>query len=124
MKNNKYILRQGLNIVDIPSSCTLTIEIPTEEILDPESGKTKIVPVEGADNATLVFSDLTLIKYDAGNEVYKINPYIVNFSLKDRKASVVVEALSEENIFVSSISTILGKKYPCKSFVPTTGIYI
>lgn len=32
------------------------------------------------------------------------NPFVVNFSLKNHKASVVVEALSNRNIFVSSIS--------------------
>lgn len=37
------------------------------------------------------------------------NPYVVNFSLKDRKASVVVEALSNENIMVSSTSACNSK---------------
>ena len=34
----------------------------------------------------------------------KENPFILNFSLKNRKASVVVEALSNANIMISSIS--------------------
>ncbi|MFA6675864.1 MAG: cysteine desulfurase family protein, partial [Bacilli bacterium] len=44
------------------------------------------------------------------SELYEINspsdasPYIVNFSLKNRKASVVVEALSNRHIMVSSTS--------------------
>lgn len=38
------------------------------------------------------------------NSNIKENPFVVNFSLKDHKASVVVEALSNRNIFVSSIS--------------------
>jgi len=46
------------------------------------------------------------------NSNYKNNPFIVNFSLKTKKASVVVEALSEENIFVSSISACHSKGEP------------
>ena len=37
------------------------------------------------------------------NSNYKENPFVTNFSLKNHKASVVVEALSNRNIFVSSI---------------------
>ena len=37
------------------------------------------------------------------------NPYIVNFSLKNHKASVVVEALSNRNIMVSSLSACHSK---------------
>lgn len=40
------------------------------------------------------------------------NPYVVNFSLKDHKASVVVEALSNRNIFVSSISACHSSSEP------------
>lgn len=39
----------------------------------------------------------------------KDNPYIVNFSLKKHKASVVVEALSNRNIMVSSLSACHSK---------------
>ena len=38
------------------------------------------------------------------NSLDKNNPYIVNFSLLNRKASVVVEALSNKGIMVSSLS--------------------
>ena len=38
------------------------------------------------------------------------NPYIVNFSLRKHKASVVVEALSNRNIMVSSLSACHSKK--------------
>lgn len=37
------------------------------------------------------------------------NPYIVNFSLKNKKASVVVEALSNKGIMVSSLSACHSK---------------
>lgn len=40
----------------------------------------------------------------------KDNPYIINFSLKSKKASVVVEGLSNKNIMVSSISACHSRK--------------
>ena len=40
----------------------------------------------------------------------KDNPYIVNFSLKTKKASVIVEGLSNKNIMVSSISACHSRK--------------
>ena len=40
----------------------------------------------------------------------KENPYIINFSLKTKKASVIVEGLSNRNIMVSSISACHSKK--------------
>ena len=43
------------------------------------------------------------------NSLDKNNPYIVNFSLLNRKASVVVEALSNRNIMVSSLSACHSK---------------
>lgn len=50
------------------------------------------------------------------------NPYIINFSTLKKKASVVVEALSNKNIFVSSISSCHSKKeknsYVIKSMYP------
>ena len=46
-----------------------------------------------------------VFEINSGNE----NPYVINFSLKERKASVVVEALSNENIMVSSTSACHSK---------------
>ena len=43
------------------------------------------------------------------NSFSKDNPYIVNFSLRKHKASVVVEALSNRNIMVSSLSACHSK---------------
>ncbi|MDY0178060.1 MAG: cysteine desulfurase family protein [Bacilli bacterium] len=40
------------------------------------------------------------------------NPYIVNFSLKNKKASVVVEALSKRDIMVSSVSACSSRHEP------------
>lgn len=44
------------------------------------------------------------------NSNEKCSPYIVNFSLKTKKASVVVEALSLKGIYVSSVSACNSKK--------------
>lgn len=41
---------------------------------------------------------------------FSYNPYIVNFSLKNKKASVVVEALSNRNIYISSVSACHSRK--------------
>ena len=43
------------------------------------------------------------------NSIGETNPYIINFSLKKKKASVVVEALSNMNIMISSISACHSK---------------
>lgn len=40
----------------------------------------------------------------------ELNPYIINFSTKTKKSSVVVEALSNQNIMVSSISACHSSK--------------
>ena len=40
------------------------------------------------------------------------SPYILNYSLKNRKASVIVEALSNLDIYVSSLSACSSKKNP------------
>ena len=44
------------------------------------------------------------------NSHFEENPYIVNFSLRNHKASVVVEALSNRGIMVSSLSACHAKK--------------
>lgn len=44
------------------------------------------------------------------------SPYILNFSLKEKKASVIVEALSLANIYVSSVSAC-NSKYEASSYV-------
>ena len=54
-----------------------------------------------------LMSDLIAI-----NSNNKENPFVVNFSLKNHKASVVVEALSNRKIFVSSISACHSRGEP------------
>ena len=58
----------------------------------------------------LLRSELAKIDGIHLNSNDKCSPYILNFSLTKKKASVVVEALSNENIFVSSISSCHSRK--------------
>ncbi|MCR5333278.1 MAG: cysteine desulfurase, partial [Bacilli bacterium] len=44
------------------------------------------------------------------NSSEKASPYILNFSLLNKKASVVVEALSNDGIYVSSVSSCHSKR--------------
>lgn len=44
------------------------------------------------------------------NSNKECSPYIINFSLKNKKASVVVESLSNKGIYVSSVSACNSKK--------------
>lgn len=46
------------------------------------------------------------------NSSVDASPYIFNFSFKNKKASVVVEALSNKDIFISSVSACSSKKNP------------
>lgn len=56
-----------------------------------------------------LFNSLSEIKGIEMNSPVDGSPYIVNFSLKEKKASVVVEALSNEGIYVSSVSACNSK---------------
>ncbi len=49
------------------------------------------------------------------------SPYIFNFSLKEKKASVVVEALSNEDIMISSLSACHSKKEQSSYVVKAQG---
>lgn len=49
------------------------------------------------------------------------SPYILNFSLTNKKASVVVEALSNKGIYVSSVSACNSKREPMSYVVDALG---
>ena len=49
------------------------------------------------------------------------SPYILNFSLTNKKASVVVEALSNKGIYVSSVSACNSKREPMSYVVDAIG---
>lgn len=48
-------------------------------------------------------------------------PYVLNFSLKKKKASVVLEALSEREIYVSSVSACSSKGEPISNVLEAMG---
>ena len=95
-------LRSGTNDVAGAVSLAKATSIAMNEI---EQNKAKITAI-------------SYFFYEYLNEnpdLYEINsnpenPYIVNFSLKTKKASVVVEGLSNKNIMVSSISACHSRK--------------
>ena len=62
------------------------------------------------DLQTYLLNELSKIDEVSINNFKKSCPYIVNFSLKRKKASVVVEALSNKEIYVSSVSACNSKK--------------
>lgn len=55
------------------------------------------------------------------NSDSKCSPYIVNFSLKNKKAAVVVEALSNSKIYVSSVSACNSKREAVSYVVSALG---
>ena len=64
---------------------------------------------------------LQLINEVELNSDENCSPFIVNFSLKAKKASVVVEALSNEGILVSSVSACNSKKEASSYVVKALG---
>lgn len=63
----------------------------------------------------------------AQNDEYLLNspadasPYVLNFSLKSKKASVVTEALSERGIYVGTVSACSSKKEPISEVLLAMG---
>ena len=55
------------------------------------------------------------------NSPLDASPYVLNFSLINKKASVVLEALSEKEIYVSSVSACNSKGEPISSVLTAMG---
>ena len=55
------------------------------------------------------------------NSPLDCSPYILNFSLKTKKASVLVEALSEQEIYLSSVSACSSKGEPISNVLLAIG---
>ena len=94
--------RSGTNDVAGAVSLAKAVKLANGEI---EKNKLKITAI-----SFLIYEYL-----EKNSDLYEINsdkenPYIINFSLKNKKASVVVEALSNKNIMVSSISACHSRK--------------
>ena len=96
-------LRSGTESLPLSASFALTIKDARES--EKNAFKNVFPLAEKLVNYLSKNNDLYELNSD-----YKNNPFIINFSLKNRKASVVVEALSRENIFVSSLSACHSKK--------------
>ncbi|MCH3908861.1 MAG: cysteine desulfurase [Bacilli bacterium] len=56
------------------------------------------------------------------NSPVDATPYVLNFSLKKKKASVVLEALSSEGIYVSSVSACSSKGEPVSEVLLSMGL--
>ena len=68
-----------------------------------------------------LFESLGKIPGISMNSNKNCSPFIVNFSLTEKKASVVVEALSNRGIFVSSVSACHSKREPSSYVVTALG---
>jgi len=66
-------------------------------------------------NALLATGEISL------NSPLDATPYVLNFSFRRKKASVVLEALSEQGIYVSSVSACSSKKEPISSVLLAMG---
>lgn len=62
--------------------------------------------------------DIEVIELNSNEDC---SPYIVNFSLKNKKASIVVESLSNKGIYVSSVSACNSKKEASSYVVKAIG---
>lgn len=100
--------RSGTQSVALAVSLAKAIQIAQKDILK------KCLAMSSLN--TLLRSELTKNKEIVLNSDSSCSPYIINFSLKNKKASVVVEALSRIGIYVSSISAC-HSKYEASSYV-------
>lgn len=96
-------------------SVALAVTLAKATALECENIDKKIISISEINSYTR--SQLLSIDGVVLNSNEKCSPYILNFSLTKKKASVVVEALSRLNIFVSSVSACHSKKEPISEVV-------
>ena len=107
-------LRSGTSDVAMGASIAKAIRLVLQ---DTEAKRNKIKELYNfVKDYVLEHSDLYEI-----NSTSEENPYVFNFSLKTRKASVVVEALSNQGIMISSISACHSKGEPISYVVQAMG---
>lgn len=99
----EYNLRSGTNTLALSASLAKALRIIIEQQDNNHKHITKLR------DRLLNYINDNPDKYKL-NSFFLENPYIVNFSLIKRKASVVVEALSNRNIMISSLSACHSKK--------------
>ena len=95
--------RSGTVAPALCDSLSLAVRLSLEK---QKENETKIAPLWRRLYDGLQSEDFILNSNPEGS------PYVMNFSLRYHKASVVVEALSEEGIFVSTASACSSKKEP------------
>lgn len=107
-------LRSGTSDTAMGAAIAKAIRLATSDI------KTKQNKVRELYNyvKSYVLSNPDLYEINSSSEE---NPYVFNFSLKNRKASVVVEALSNMGIMVSSISACHSNGEPISYVVQAMG---
>lgn len=104
--------RSGTNDVALAVSLAKAVRLEFEKISE---NYRKIAPIS-AFLKDYLLSRPDLYELNSGD-----NPYIVNFSLLTKKASVVVEALSSRGIMVSSVSACHAKEEPISYVVQALG---
>ena len=106
-------IRSGTNDIALSLSFVKAASISMKE------SKSHYNHVKELSNILLEYLNNNKDKYEL-NLPQVINPYIINFSTKEKKSSVVVEALSSKNIMVSSTSACHSSKekgsYVVKAF--------
>ncbi len=109
-QENNY--RSGTNDVALAVSLAKAIRLEMSKISE---NYHKIAPI------SQYLCDYINSKKDLYELNSEDNPYIVNFSLLTKKASVVVEALSSRGIMVSSVSACHAKEEPISYVVKALG---
>lgn len=102
--DQEYFLRSGT--VDVYGAKTLS------EALDITFSKMKENTSKISEISAYLRKELSNIEEISINSPLDASPYILNFSLKRKKASVITEALSHEGIYVSSVSACNSKGEP------------
>lgn len=105
-------LRSGTNDVALAVSLAKAIRLEFDKIVE---NYKKIAPI-AAYLRSYLLSKKDVYELNSGD-----NPYIINFSLLNKKASVVVEALSSRGIMVSSVSACHAKEEPISYVVQALG---
>ena len=98
----EYGLRSGT--LDYPAILSFNVSL-NYTIDNFEVNYKKVKELQG-----FLLKELSNIDEISINNFANSTPYIVNFSLKNKKASVVVEALSNHEIYCSSVSACNSKK--------------
>ena len=105
-------LRSGTNDVALAVSLAKALRLSYERM---DENYQKLLPISN------YLKDSILSHPDLYELNSNDNPYIVNFSLLTKKASVVVEALSSQGIMVSSTSACHAKEEPISYVVLALG---